>query len=226
VARILLFDIDFTLTRTKGAGRAAMELAFAEEFGVRDATAGISFDGRTDYGIYIEVIARHGIAGDRDAIFARATAAYLRAIHASLAEHEGEVLPGVPGLLEALARAEFRPGLATGNIRLGAKAKLTHFGLWESFCGGGFGDSSPIRADLVHAGIGEVAAVLGIAASPADCIVLGDTPLDIEGAHAAGARAVGVATGRYTVAELKQSGADWALDDLSDTATVLDILRS
>src|SRR5690242_8619092 len=116
-----------------------MELAFAEEFGLHDATAGMSFDGRTDYGIYMDVIACHGVVGDPDSVFARAAAAYLRAIHAKLTEHEGEVLPGVPDLLEALARAEFRPGLATGNIRLGAKAKLSHFGLWDSFCGGGFG---------------------------------------------------------------------------------------
>lgn len=226
MARILLFDIDFTLTRTKGAGRAAMELAFAEEFGLRDATSGMLFDGRTDYGIFMEVIARERISGDPDALFARTAAAYLRGIHAQLAERSGEVLLGVRELLDELARAEYRPGLATGNIRLGAKAKLTHFGLWDHFCGGGFGDFSAVRADLVRAGIDEVAAVLGVAPDPGDCIVLGDTPLDIEAAHAAGARAVGVATGRYTVPELRQSGADWALADLADTAAVLDILRS
>ena len=70
----------------------------------------------------------------------------------------------------------------------------------------------------------NLAAATGVVYSGDNCIVLGDTPLDIEGAHAAGARAIGVATGRFSVDELTASGADWALADLSDTAGVLRIL--
>ena len=104
--------------------------------------------------------------------------------------------------------------------------KLGHFGLWEHFAGGGFGDHSGVRADLIRAGIQELAAVAGVEADPGDCIIIGDTPLDVAAAHAAGARALAVATGNSSVEALRESGAEWVLADLSDIANVMGILAS
>jgi phosphoglycolate phosphatase-like HAD superfamily hydrolase len=56
---------------------------------------------------------------------------------------------------------------------------------------------------------------------PERITLIGDTPLDIEAAHANGARALAVATGPYTVEELEQAEPEAALKDLSDTAAVL-----
>jgi phosphoglycolate phosphatase-like HAD superfamily hydrolase len=50
-------------------------------------------------------------------------------------------------------------------------------------------------------------------ATPLDAsrvLVVGDTPRDIAVAHAAGAVAVGVATGKYSVDQLRAAGADHA----------------
>lgn len=226
MAKIILFDIDSTLVATNHAGRAAMDVAFAETFGVADATEGVSFPGRTDHAIFMEIIAVHHLAdGDPEAAYARAKAAYLRDFRASIERLGGKVLPGVRELLDAMS-ATYRPGLATGNMRRGAEAKLKYFGLWHYFAGGGFGDDSPVRADLVKQGIEEMAGVLDIDARPQECIVLGDTPLDVEAAHQAGARALAVATGRSGVEELRASRAEWVLEDLSDTDAVLGIFGS
>ena len=46
-----------------------------------------------------------------------------------------------------------------------------------------------------------------------DIYVVGDTPLDIEAAHAVGCTAVGVATGKYDAEALREAGADHVLDD-------------
>lgn len=222
--RILLFDIDLTMVKTQGAGRTAMDAGFAREFGVEQATEGIHFDGRTDRGIFAEVLERHGFGGDAlVANLQRFVEAYLEFLPGTLAEKGGEVLPGVEALLDALAPSDALVGLATGNLRRGAALKLGHFGLWDRFAGGGFGDDHSIRAELVRAGIAELAAHGGLSGEP-EVIVLGDTPLDIEAAHLAGAKALGVATGRFSVAELLESGADFALPDLSDTARALDLL--
>jgi len=56
---------------------------------------------------------------------------------------------------------------------------------------------------------------------PADTVLVGDTPLDVDAAHAAGARIVAVATGPYTARELEQAGADTVLDDLTDLDALL-----
>lgn len=225
MTRLILFDIDLTLVQTSGAGRTAMETAFERLYGVAEATAGVTFDGRTDRAIFIEVIERHGVAnGSIEQSLEEFAEAYLAEFPRFLAEKGGRVLPGVPDLLDALDREVPGFGLATGNLRRGAAAKLTHFGLWERFAGGGFGDSHTVRAELVKAGIAELAEALGAAADPANTIVLGDTPLDVEAAHRAGARALGVGTGRFTADDLLAGGADFAVNDLADTALVLDIL--
>jgi len=52
-------------------------------------------------------------------------------------------------------------------------------------------------------------------------VLIGDTPLDVAAALATGARAVGVATGGYTEADLASAGAHVVLPDLSDTPRVL-----
>lgn len=86
-------------------------------------------------------------------------------------------------------------------------------------------------ADLRHAGPrragdnrGEAGS--GGASGTADfggtaTVLVGDTPLDIEAALNTGARAVGVATGRYSAAELAAAGAHAVLPDLTDTAQVV-----
>lgn len=225
---LILFDIDLTLIHTLGAGRRALATAFSRLWGIEDPTAGVSFDGRTDRAIFHEVVALNAVAdGDLDAVFARAVDGYLEELPRSIAASESaRILPGVLEILDGLDERGIRPGLATGNLRRGAAIKLGHFGLWERFAGGGFGDNSPVRADVVRSGVESLAAALECDPDPARAIVIGDTPLDVEAAHLAGVPAIGVATGRYTVEDLLASGADHALTDLSDTARVLDILLS
>ena len=124
--RLLLFDIDMTMVKTDGAGRRAMEIAFAREFGVENATEGILFDGRTDRAIFFEVLERHGFGGDNLLPnFTRFSEAYLDVFPGWIAQRGGVVLPGVRELLAAIeAENTAILGLATGNMRRGAAHKL------------------------------------------------------------------------------------------------------
>jgi phosphoglycolate phosphatase-like HAD superfamily hydrolase len=225
VTRILLFDIDMTMVRTDGGGRAAMEDAFEREFGVAKATQGMLFDGRTDRGIFFDCLERHGLGGEGVELrYQRLRDLYLELMPGWLERKGGIVLPGVPELLESLAGGEAVVGLATGNLRRGAEHKLRYFGLWEHFSGGGFGDSHVVRTELVREGIAELVDRHCLEAGACEVIVLGDTPLDVEAAHGAGARAFGVATGRFSAEELRASGAEFAVDNLSETGRVLEML--
>lgn len=204
-----------------------MQLGFEHAFGIADACRDIRFDGRTDHAIFMEAIALHGLAdGDLDAAYRRAVDGYLAELGPSIAARSGTVLPGIPALLDALAESHGALGLATGNMRRGAAIKLGHFGLWERFPAGGFGDTTSIRAEVVREGIEALAAYLHLEADPADALVIGDTPLDVEAAHLAGARALAVATGAYEADTLWKSGAEWVLPDLSATDAVVELLRS
>jgi len=223
--RLVLFDIDLTLLRTGGAGRAAMTEAFRRLFGIENPTGGIRFEGRTDHAIFMEAIHLNGLGdGDPLAVYRRTTEAYLAALPGFLQARGGQVLPGVIDLLDALSEGSAPVGLATGNLRQGAMAKLGHFNLWERFVAGGFGDDTSVRSDVVAAAIANLAAVAGCEPNPDACVVIGDTPLDVAAAHAAGARAMAVATGSHDVPALRETGAEYVVADLSDTATVLEML--
>lgn len=213
------------MVKTAGAGRGAMEIAFAHEFGIEKATEGILFDGRTDRGIFFECLERHGLGGDALLPnFERFAERYLEVLPGWIAQKDGIVLPGVRELLAALEGEDAVVGLATGNMRRGAAYKLGHFGLWERFAGGGFGDHHTVRADLVKAGIEELEVKFELGSGACEVIVLGDTPLDVGAAHGAGAKALGVGTGRFTPEQLTASGAEFAMPDLSDTGRILEIL--
>src|SRR5205814_2268883 len=117
--------------------------------------------------------------------------AYLRHLPESMRKGSGRVLPGIANLLELLARQdEVALGLLTGNLRAGAKIKLGHFGLFDYFAFGGFGDHHHDRDDVAHEALAEVHARFNGTVTP-DCIwVIGDTPLDVRCARAIGAKAV------------------------------------
>ena len=137
------------------------------------------------------------------------------------------VMPGVRDLLDSLAaQSDVFLALLTGNFEESARIKLEHFDLWRYFRCGAFGDDAADRNALVPFAV-ERARRCGLEAiAPASVFVVGDTPHDVACAHAAGAVPIGVATGTFTVDELRASGAEIVLADLSDTARFLRMLET
>jgi phosphoglycolate phosphatase len=225
--KLLLFDIDGTLVLTGGAGLRAMTRACQEVIGHADALDGIPVAGRTDWIILHDTLTRLGRDLDRD-LFDRLRDRYVDYLrHEILQPGKGfnGALPGVPDLLESLqGRDDVYLALLTGNFEAGARIKLERFDLWRYFRCGAYGDDAPDRNALVPVAV-ERAAACGIPAlPPADVVVVGDTPHDVACARAAGATAIGVATGGYTADELRACGADLVFDTLRDTKRVIEAI--
>ncbi len=216
--RLILFDIDATLIYTGGAGRRAMTRAFVETFGVENAFDGVPLPGRTDPEILGDAMARCSLNGRADLV-AAFRAAYFRCLGDELGRlpPSARVLPGVDVLLRRLAaRAFLTTGLLTGNYSDTAELKLSRFGLWRWFRCGAYGEDAVDRPGLVPVARRRADQIGRPVVAPADVIIVGDTPLDIECGKANGARTVAVATGGTPVAALAEAGADLAMDDLSD----------
>lgn len=210
---LVLFDIDGTLISSGRAGVRGMNRAFERLFGVPGALDDIPVAGRTDRAIVIEALTRSGQPVSDDAIV-RLRDAYCEDLRMALgdsASHPGGVLPGVGTLLDALeapaARGDVVVGLLTGNFASGAAIKLGHFGLWQRFRFGAFGDHHTDRRSLVPVAVDAAAAAGHPRFAPGRIVVIGDTPLDVDCAHAYGARAVAVATGPYAHDALAATGA-------------------
>jgi phosphoglycolate phosphatase-like HAD superfamily hydrolase len=217
---VCLFDIDGTLISSGGAGKAALEAALAELFGLREPLS-IPLSGRTDTAILLDIFRGYQLpetAGNFQAM----RDAYLRHLPACLARCTGSVLPGVAALLQSLRpRQDVAIGLLTGNIRAGALVKLGHFGLDDYFAFGGFGDDHHDRDDVARAALADSHRHLGREVPRERVWVVGDTPLDVRCARAIGARAVAVVTGWHRREELLACAPDLLLDDLSAPHSLL-----
>ena len=86
---------------------------------------------------------------------------------------------------------------------------------------GAYGDAHEVRAELVPLARSRAARAYGRDFGGQATVLVGDTPLDVAAALATGARAVAVATGQFTAAELAASGAHAVLPDLADTGQVV-----
>ncbi|HTU21068.1 MAG TPA: HAD family hydrolase [Gemmataceae bacterium] len=213
---VCLFDIDGTLIASGGAGKAALEAALTEEFGITRILDKLKLSGRTDRAIIADLFRLH-VIDDTPENHERLRDAYLRHLPSHL--HLGRVLPGISELLTHLAgRQDVALGLLTGNVRAGAKVKLGFFGLYDYFAFGGYGDHHLDRDDVAREALAEVRRRLNGAVQPERIWVIGDTPLDIRCARSIGARAVAVATGWHSLTELAEHRPDLLLADLSDPA--------
>jgi phosphoglycolate phosphatase-like HAD superfamily hydrolase len=224
VTKLILFDIDGTLVLTGGAGGRAMARAFENVFGLQHGMASISMAGRTDAWIVAQMAANHGLACTPD-LFMRFHDAYiehlLKEIHKP-GPQKG-ILPGVRDVLDALGEhSGAHLALLTGNFERGAQIKLEYFDLWRYFPAGAFGDRTHDRNSLLDMALARVAAAGGPSVTPAETVIVGDTPLDVAVAVAGGARSLAVATGSYDVQALRASGADVVVEDLMDIEAVLE----
>lgn len=226
VKNILLFDIDGTLLSSAGAGKDALEKGMASKFGVDRIVDGLSLSGRTDKGILHDLLRLHGIK-HTDASYETMKKAYLANLPESLKSAQGKILPGIKTMLEDLKiRDDCAVGLLTGNLRAGAKIKLGHFGIFEHFQFGGFGDHHLDRDDVAREALGEIQVRFGKEFSPSKVWILGDTPLDIKCARAIGAKVLAVATGWHTEKELESHAPDLLFEDLTNARDVLERMLS
>lgn len=222
---VVLFDIDGTLVLTGGAGVAAMREAVLAIVGQQRALPEIGLHGRTDRAI-VEDLLRHCGVPATDENWRRFLEEYEARLPAALSARRGRALPGVAELIEELGRRErVHVGLLTGNVRIGAELKLTHYGLWPNFAFGGFGDERLLRDDVARDAMAAWRRHAGHAGAPTQVWVIGDTPADVTCARAIGARAIAVATGSYGLDQLAAEKPDVLLADLTDTAWLAEIDR-
>ncbi len=222
--KLFLFDIDGTLLATGGAGIRALELAARETFGDGDLSV-VEIAGRTDSGIARQLLEHHGHAVTPDSV-ATFLDRYVFHLTRLLPLTDGRLLPGIVALLDALkGRPDCVLALLTGNLARGAELKLAHYGVWHYFEFGAYADDHHDRNELGPFAIARALETHGIDFPPGRIYVLGDTPHDIACARAIGARAVAIATGGHTRAELAAHAPDLLFDDLSDIAAVLAVLE-
>ena len=215
--RLILFDIDGTLL---SAGRAARESILAALRAVLgwDGTAdGNDFSGKTDPQILRELV-EESVGADRfQAELARVLDRYVEELRSRLRPEAVVPKPGVPELLERLAREpNVVLGLLTGNIERGARLKLNPPGFNRYFPFGAFGDDSADRYCLPAVAVARARERTGRDFAGESVVIIGDSVHDVGCGRPLGARTVAVATGPTSAERLAAERPNALFQDFSD----------
>ncbi|MDQ2932016.1 MAG: HAD family hydrolase [Gemmatimonadota bacterium] len=224
---LVLFDIDGTILWSDGAGRRAMTEALMAVFGGAGPTD-YHYDGKTDPQIVRDLMRASGhtdatIDERLDPLMRR----YLGGLERELAGGtRAHVFDGVRDLLDLLeARDDIVLGLLTGNLRDGAAIKLRAAGIdIDRFKVCAFGSDHHARAELPALAQQRAKDELGLDIPGDHIYVIGDTPADITCGQGIGARAIAVATGRYTPEELARHHPYALFPSLADTQAVMKMI--
>lgn len=225
---LALWDLDLTLLDPAGFGTRMITPVLADLLG-REPVMGASFAGRTDRAILTDLLVSNGMGDDDEGVLAvmAAVADRCEALEHDLLAGGGGPLPGAREAVQALAADPLvHQGIVTGNMRRTALLKLRVCG----FDGlpdpelGAFGDDHLDRAHMVGDAI-AAARSRGLAVDPSRTVVIGDHVHDVRGALDAGARCVGVATGRVSAGDLHAAGAHLVLPDLTDADALVSALH-
>jgi phosphoglycolate phosphatase-like HAD superfamily hydrolase len=203
----LFWDIDGTLLTTKKAGVFAIEEACRAILGRDVDLTAIDMRGVPDTEIAARILTHAGHCADDETI-RRFVGVYEWHLPSRLHWRKGGALPGVVPILRRLHdRTDVLSVLLTGNTSSGARAKLSHYGLAQFFSLGAFADGTRDRLRIAEDALAVAQQRAGEPIPPARRFVIGDTPHDIACGHALQARTVTVATGGYSVEELRSRGA-------------------
>ncbi len=221
---LVIMDVDGTMIKNGDALRVPFYQAFEEVTGADIRGVKVNFAGNTDRAIIRQFIEVSGVEGDYEDLLARFADRFCELVNDSYDSHPSpRLLDGVSELLLALHRhPDAALVLGTGNIRRSCEIKLQRFDLMKYFPhGGGFGGDHEVRADAIRAAMDAGRDGFGW---DGEAWVVGDTPNDAIAAHAAGAKALLVATGMIRKENLEYANAEHLLDDLTDTPRILEIL--
>ncbi len=217
---VLFWDIDGTLLVTGRAGLFAFEEALLEVTGKESDLSELSTPGLTDSGVAALVLEHAGVEPDEETVD-EVLRLYEERLAASLPRRQGRVLEGVREALDDLRdRDDVRSYLLTGNIRGGARAKLTYYGLAELFPGleGSFCIDHGSRADIARR-------ALPLAAGAERIYVIGDTPADVECGKVIGARTIAVASGWHSVEQLAAADPWLVLEQIPEPVRFRELLE-
>lgn len=225
IRRLVLFDIDGTLVRAGPIGAAVFDSALEAVLG-RPPEVSVRMSGKTDPQIAREYLDLMNADPDHLPGVLSRLEKELASAADQLAE-DGTALPGAAELLSLLAGDDrVISSVLTGNIAPNAVVKLSAFGLDPHLDleVGAYGSDHADRRVLVPVALRRVAQRRGAELASGEVWVVGDTPRDLECAQAAGAHCVLVATGRYTVDELEDLGADAVLHGFEPVGETLALL--
>lgn len=227
--KLLLWDIDYTLLKVeKGIGAKVFVETLKQHFEIdtTEIVSRMSFAGRTDKSLVLEIAHRAGIQHERvvdvwDKICDSMTMLSMEYV----TPNNVTLLPGAAQILESASAMGFHQALVTGNVRAIGFHKLLCALPSAPFTIGAFGNEFSQREMLPPLAIERYNKHHGTAITAANTIIVGDAPADIVCAHTNKIPCVAIASGSYSVEQLYEAGANHARESLLPVYELLHIFQ-
>lgn len=213
--KLAVFDCDGTLIDGQASICNAMDVAFA--------AASLPLPDKHEVRRMVGLSLPQGVRRlapdiDEDTL-ALAVEAYKDAFRAARTSGELQqpLFDGVREVIEALRAAGWELAVATGMSRRGLDHCLASHGLTRYFSSLQTADDHPSKPDpeMLEAALFETDA------QPSQAVMIGDTAYDMQMAHDAGVRAIGVDWGYHDPHELRTAGAEFVATSPAELAEYL-----
>lgn len=213
----LLFDIDGTLIDSGGAGAESWRRAFDELYGIPADIGEFTDNGMTDPDVGWQTFKAVLDREPEGEEFDRLMEARNRHLRDTVRASKGyRVLDGVEELLPRLLHDGYLLGLVSGNVEAAGHIKLHRAGLNRWFCFGAYGSDDTDRNEVVRLGLRRASLAYGDEIPADRALVIGDTPRDVEGAHAGGMACLAVASHNFDADQLREAGAEHVIGSLCE----------
>lgn len=220
---LMLFDIDGTLVQGAKCHYQAYIEGVKKFYGLEDYVHSINAAGKSDKLILNEILTLGGLTTEEIQENFQDCLDFMTDYYLKNVQYENvRALDGTGELLEELKRKNVLLGLVTGNLEPIAYAKLGRAGLDDYFSFGGFGSDNADRSLMVKKALTIAKNQFGFEGDK--IFVVGDTPRDVEAAHAYNLETIAVATGMYGIQELRDCGADHVIESFKNRDKILEIL--
>ena len=220
---LILFDIDGTLVQGAKCHYQAYIEGVKKFYGMEDYVRDVNAAGKSDKLILREILTLGGLTTEEIQKDFQSCLDFMTDYYLKNVQYENiHVFDGTVELLDELKRKGALLGLVTGNLEPIAYAKLGRAGLNGYFSFGGFGSDNADRSLMVKKALSIAKNQLGFKGDK--IFVVGDTPRDVEAAKAYNLKTIAVATGMYSVKELKDCGADYVVENFKNRDKIMEIL--
>jgi phosphoglycolate phosphatase len=225
--RLVLWNVDLTLLDVTKVTRAAFAAAFREVTG-RPLVQLPQMAGRSEPEAFFDAAALNGATPPDDTAAFSAALTYQLTQRRSELGTQGQLLPGASAALAAVAGLDdVVQTVLTGSSRPSTELKLGAFGLdrYLDVEVGGYAGSDPYpKGTLLLRARQRAVEAHGVTFT--DTVYIADALSDIAAAKTGGARSVAVATGRDSMAALREAGPVAVLPDLTDIPQLVALITS
>lgn len=183
--------------------------------GLPATTDGIPVHGMLDHVILTMMLHAAGVSeAEAKGVLPQVMEAAQELYQTGVPDLRDKLCPGLPDVLEEMARRDAVLALVTGNLTRIGWHKLARAGIDRHFRFGAFGEMAPTRGDLAKLAIARARSE-GLIGAASRISLIGDAASDIQAARDAGVQSIAVRTGIAPVEELEAAAPDFLLQDLT-----------